>query len=195
MNPRFKFYASAALAIMALTLAGAWYIWKPAPKVPEVAAPEQRQSDGSLVLQKMPNRDAKPAHKIPKGAKLERTASVTVAPAAGPDQDGKCPDVTVDLSLVRNADHTRRVIASSPDGKITKGIDIPVEDAEPPPKEKPWAAGITIDPFRAGTDPIKSLGAFLDRDIGPWRTGAQVHQISVNSERGWGAQLKVGLRF
>lgn len=194
-NPRFKLYAAAALAIIVLTLTGAWYLWKPAPKVPEAAAPEQRQADDSLVLAKVPDRNAKPAHKIPKGTKLERTTTVTVTPTAGPTPDGKCPDVTVDLSLVRNPDHTRRVIASSPDGRITKGIDIPVEDAEPPPKEKLWAVGVTMDPFRVGTDSVKSLGAFLDRDVGPWRTGAQIHQVKVRGADGWGAQVKVGIRF
>jgi hypothetical protein len=35
--------------------------------------------------------------------------------------------VTVDLSLVRMPDKTRRVIASSPDGKILSGVDVPIE--------------------------------------------------------------------
>lgn len=192
-----KVWIAAALALIAITLTGAWFLWgSPAPKVPETAAPEKRQSDGSVVLQKMPDRTAKPAHKIPKGTTLERTTSVTVTPEKGPDPTtGKCPEVTVDLSLVRNPDHTRRVIASSPDGKISKGIDIPVEDAEPPPKERPWAIGITADPLRIGTEPAKAIGGFIDRDLGPWRTGLQVHQEKIGNERGWGAQVKVGIRF
>jgi hypothetical protein len=40
-----------------------------------------------------------------------------------------CPPVTVELSLVRMPDKTGRVIASSPDGKILTGIDIPLQSA------------------------------------------------------------------
>src|SRR5262249_11961117 len=37
-----------------------------------------------------------------------------------------CPPAEVDLSLIRSPDKTERVIASSPNGNILSGLDIPV---------------------------------------------------------------------
>lgn len=45
------------------------------------------------------------------------------------DSAGACPPVRVDLSLVRMKDKTRRVLASSPDGSVVGGIDVPIESA------------------------------------------------------------------
>ena len=54
-----------------------------------------------------------------------------------------CPPVTVDLSLVRMPDKTRRVVASSQDGVVLSGLDIPVESA---PEEEPlrWTASALL---------------------------------------------------
>lgn len=38
-----------------------------------------------------------------------------------------CPPLHVDLALLRLKDQTQRVVASSPDGSIVGGVDIPVE--------------------------------------------------------------------
>lgn len=95
----------------------------------------------------------KPAQEIPKGAKVERIVEVTVDPTGKPssglnlgavlggrqapstpgDRSPRgsavmaCPPVTVDLSLVRMPDKTQRVLASSPDGSVVGGIDVPVD--------------------------------------------------------------------
>lgn len=99
----------------------------------------------------------KPPHALPKGSVEERRVSVVVQPRRGVvskmetggsseaarlvasnrsdllSQPGKmvdscdCPPVQVDLSLVRMPDKTRRVVASSPDGQVVSGIDVPVE--------------------------------------------------------------------
>ena len=94
-----------------------------------------------------------------------------------------CPPVTVDLSLVRMPDKTRRVIASSPDGKILSGIDVPIS-APVESAARPWAAGILITSER-------KLGAFLDRDVGPFRFGVE----SFQTPTGWGAAARAGIRF
>jgi hypothetical protein len=49
-----------------------------------------------------------------------------------------CPPLTVDLSLVRLKDQTHRVIASSPDGTIVGGVDIPIE-APKIPRPTRWS--------------------------------------------------------
>lgn len=99
----------------------------------------------------------KPAQEIPKGAKVERIVEVTIDPskkavsgrngepvsgvvqtptdprdgAARPSSVAACPPVTVDLSLVRMPDKSQRVLASSPDGSVVGGIDVPVQDPAP----------------------------------------------------------------
>jgi hypothetical protein len=139
----------AAVALAAAFVAGGMLGWKlRAPKrVIETPAPAVVQPDGSLILERRPDPAARPQQQIPKGAVVERIDRVRVrsfvaatdptpgsAPEAkdNPQPATPCPDVTVDLSLVRMPDQTRRVIASSPDGQIVGGLDVPVESAAVP---------------------------------------------------------------
>jgi hypothetical protein len=101
-----------------------------------------------------------------------------------------CPPVRVDLSLVRMKDQTRRVIASSPDGAVVGGVDIPVENATPQ-KVLKWAAGPVYTNQR-------TWGAFIDRDLGPLRLGVSGYQQRIDSvatRNSWAAEVRVGLRF
>ncbi len=194
----------------------AWQIWKPKPPPPEVYKPATKQMDGSVILEKKPDATAKPKQIIPKGATVERVASITVRPEAAyapmstakPTHGGTflnhltgrteppqpqavrlpCPPVTVDLTLIRNQDDTRRVIASSPDGAVVGGVDIPVEAAVMLPAPKLWAVGAVVNPFK------NTFGAFLDRDWGPFRLGTQINQRDEGRFilQFW---LKGGLRF
>lgn len=164
----------ASIAI-AVGLALGWGIYHtPAPK-PEPAAPEIRQKDGSLVLERAPSGlkagapggsiPLKPAQEIPKGAKVERIVQVTVQPkavelpaglpggrptiagAVGEAPEGHsaqpCPPVTIDLSLVRMPDKTQRVLASSPDGSVIGGIDVPIQ-AQAIPRIQRWTAAALV---------------------------------------------------
>lgn len=194
-------------------LSTGWWLQRPRTVV-ESPAPASRQADGSLVLERTGTQIApqKPPHALPKGAKEERRVSVVVQPPRGTVKEsltvdsaeaarlvasndlisrpGKmvdscdCPPVTVDLSLVRMPDKTRRVIASSPDGKILSGIDVPISVPGDSPARTPWAAGISFS-----TD--RRFGGFLDRDLGPFRIGVEAFQ----STNGWTAQARAGIRF
>lgn len=101
----------------------------------------------------------KPAGIVPDGAKVLRNIQVTVDPRpnlsdglskkSGNPVEGKtssqdaslsraigpgastCAPVTVDLSLIQLKDKTQRVIASSPDGKVVGGLDVPVTETTP----------------------------------------------------------------
>ena len=156
--------------------------------ISEGYAPQVKQKDGSVVLERAP--DAKtdaPAPKLP--GKVERTVVVKVKPKpekkepTKPDQSGlcpvlECPALTVRLDLIQQ-EEGRRVVASSPDGDIVGGIDIPV-DKWIKRNENRWAAGVTYD-----TD--KKPGAFLDRDLGPFRVGVEADADVVRA--------RVGIRF
>ena len=171
-----------------------WKLYQP-DVVVETPKPEVRQADGSVILER--DHDAKPATPQPKlpAGKHERTTVVTVKPKpqpkpepVKPGPDGfcpvakECPALTVRLDLVQQEDG-RRVIASSPDGEIVGGIDVPLEPMIMP-KPTPWAAGITYGRDRGGKE---AVGAFVDRDAGPFRVGIEADQES--------ARVRVGMRF
>lgn len=181
-----------ATILFMLVFAGAvWWIMRPAPVI-ETAAPAQRQVDGSLILERqLTTPTAQPKQQTPRRAKVERIASVTVQPDAPPPASGKpCPPVTVDLSLIRERDGGRRILASSPDGEVIGGLDIPVEP-NTMPQAKRWAAGLSWSPIN------QTYGAWVERDIQiPFvnlaaRIGADVNQASSGVD----ARIRVGVAF
>lgn len=165
-------------AVVALALVGGgvlagWYFTKPATVI-ETAKPAETQADGSTVIERAPTTPkAKPKQKVPKGAKVERIGSVT-AQGITPDEIKACtavpcPPVTIDTSLVRLPDGSKRVIVSSADGTILKGVDIPVETQEVP-EPKVWAAGVSLVPQN------QTMGVWLERDILRARIGVEINQ-------------------
>lgn len=125
-----------------------------------------------------------PASSVTRGDALALGMSTTKDSLTVPDDSCDCPPVTVDLSLVRNKDRTHRVVASSPNGQILSGLDIPIDAPSAIPRALPWAAGITMS-----TD--RKFGGFLDRDIGPFRMGVEAFQTTTS----WTAQVRAGIRF
>lgn len=97
-----------------------------------------------------------------------------------------CPPVDIELALVRMPDKTRRVVASSPNGKILGGVDIPVESAAPA-KVLRWSAGATRDLLSG------AWGGVVTRDVAFLRLVA----IGEPAQGGRGATGKIGvaLRF
>lgn len=145
----------------------------------EKYAPPVRQADKSLILEKKPAAEPKAKQQIPHGSKVERVVSVTVRPkpktiprtSSQWSEAGKsvepCPDVTVDLSLVKNADDTRSVIASSPDGEVISGVDIPAQSLPSVSAPLKWSVGATY--FSN-----KWYSANVSRNWGPLRAGVEV---------------------
>ena len=195
-------------AIVGLTMG--WMLWCP-KKTTEISAYAERNRDGSLVLEKRPDAEAKPKQVIPKGAVVERIVYVEVRPKA-PDAPTPAPPGTdpgaqatqpsllpqlsalrVDLTLYRNPDGTRRVAVSSQDGTVTGGMDIPVESA-PVQRELKWAAGAVIGTTTWGD---KATGVFVDRDFGFVRTGTELtkNTYALQSRMGWEVRAKLGIRF
>lgn len=215
-------YIFTALVIICLTLSVARKLWKPAPVVPETSKPAVVQADGSVILAKAPDANAKAPMAIPKGSIVERVVKIMVQ-AKNPIQsisgtvevketvtqmdksapvtiasksdhiadDGKmveCPPVTLNLALVRDSDQTRRVIASSDDGIILGGVDIPVSDALPIPEPKTWSIGAVANPFK------QTIGGYVDHDYGFVRLGATLMQSSTGKFPA-DPTVKVGIVF
>lgn len=165
----------------------------------EKPAVEVRQADGSLTLAKDPGAarqaDAMaPKPDLPPG-KVTRTTVIKVKPKPQPKPEPKpeppgddgmclviapqeCPPVTVRLDLVETPDGTR-VNASSPDGEIITGLDVPRVPITLR-KEFKWSVGVVVT-----SD--KEYGGYMDRDLGILRVGAE----AVPGE----ARLRIGLRF
>lgn len=185
--------AAIAGAIFVAAAVGYW-LGQPKP-VQETAAPEVRQVDGSVVLERRPDADAKPKQKIPRKATVERVAQVTVKPSAPAVAAGEpYPAVTVDMTLIREPDGMRRVLASSPDGAVVGGLDIPVESAAPQPAPKRWAAGLSYSPAD------QTAGVWIERDVPVFgqliRVGADVNQTrSIAEQAGVEGRLRIGFAF
>lgn len=172
-----------------------WWMGKPKPVV-EVAAPEVTQNDGSKVAVRAPDAKAKPKQIIPKGAKLERTAEITVqgaTPEANKSIPGAlpCPPVSINTSLVRNDDGSKRLIVSSPDGKVVSAVDIPIETAAAPPEPKKWAAGWSYNPTQ------QTSGLWIERDILRARIGAEINQTrqTIAGPLKAEARIRLGVTF
>lgn len=161
-----------------------WHFYQPA-LVTESVAVAVRQADGSLVAERAPG--AIPAAKqIPPGAKPVRTAEIRVRskPAAGSAVGCSCDPVTVHTTLVRESGGGQRLVVSSPDGEVVSAVDSPLESLQVQ-RVRPWAVGGTY-----GTG--GRAGAFVDRDVGPFRVGAEIDQAAGDA---WQARLRVGWRF
>lgn len=159
----------AVVVLAAVTAVGlAWWL-RPDAAV-ETPAPAATQADGSLVLARAPDAKATPKQAVPKGARVERVMAVDVKPAGGGLKPG-ADSLRVDMTLVRLPDKTRRVVASSPDGEVVGGIDIPVEPAAPAPEPKKWAAGVSWSPTH------RTAGIWIERDIWRVRVGAELAQV------------------
>lgn len=186
-----------AVALILGVIAGmttGWMLWRPKAPVREIAAPGVIQADESHVLPKEPNADAKPAHRVPKGTVVERIVYVEIQPKPVPKPPEPVtpkpgtdtpalwtpPKIRLDLTLVRSEDGTRRVVASSPDGEVVGGVDIPVESAGPAPRVLKSAAGFEYSVNQWGN--TKSLAGH--RDFGWLRVGAKIGKTTLTMPTG-----------
>lgn len=172
--------------------------WKSTTTIAETPAPEIRQQDGSLVLERRPRTLSEvpkvvklPA--IPKNTVVERVVTVDVQPTPSDGVPGGIPTpsspVSVTMTVVREKDGTRRVIASSPNGTVVGGIDIPIAPNDAPRKELRNAAGVSFNPQS------KTYGLWIERDYGRARVGAEVRQERHLSSAGVAVSIRVGIRF
>ena len=183
MNRNFAFSIITASVI---GIVGGWWFTRPVPVV-ETYAPPVIQADGSTIAERKPDAKAKPKHVLPKGTKLERVIHIEaqgqgILLASG--EVKTCPRVTVDLSLVREQNGMKRVIASSPDGEIMGAVDIPVETAAPV-ESHPWAAGVSFNPI------TQTGGIWIERDIGRVRLGVDLNQARPNLAAPLAAEIRV----
>lgn len=193
-----RFYWTIVLALSIIGAAIAVVLLWPHPKpVVETAKPAVVQPDGSTILERTDTQPSvKPPHVVPKGSTVERVVQVKVkpkvviadgikdAPSLSPDAKPANNPITVDLSLVRLTDDTKRVIASSPDGEIVGGMDIPIETLTYKPRV--WAAGISIDPVH------QVGGVWVERDISRIRLGVDA---GVNKFHDFETRLRVGVTW
>lgn len=186
----------AVVAALLSVACGVWIgyqVFAPAVVV-ETPAPAVDQKDGSVVVERAPDAKAKPKHLTPRGAKVERIVQIEARGAGLQMPTGEtkpCPPVTLDLSLVREKDGGKRVVASSLDGEILRAIDIPVETAAAPEEPKRWAAGLSWSPTN------ETLGVWVERDVWRVRAGAEINQVrrAAYGPADIEARVRVGVTF
>lgn len=150
-----------------------WYAasqyYKPAPEVIK-AAPAIQQTDGSVVIVRNP--DAKPPrpHKVP--GKPVRDVSVTIQP-----EQEECDPVTVDLTLYEDDKGGKRVVASSPDGTVIEGVDIPATDLASHLEAKRNRIGVAYQP--------NGYAVTASRDYGPLSVGVMLTKEKGRDLRPW----------
>lgn len=150
--------------------------------VPENIAPQQseRNPDESLTLERNPAAKL-PEISVPQGANIERRTRATVQPDTPkdwPNEGPSCPPVSIDMTLLQ-IDGGRRVVASSPDGRIVGGIDVPAHGFTVQTQYR-WAAGITGDPVDQEVTAV-----WIDRDFGRVRVGAEFGDDRSELKFGW----------
>ncbi len=171
-------------------LAIGWFLWRPPAPVVEGHASEEQLPSGSIALEREPEAPVpvplkQATRELDRKAKLERAVRITVAPKTPIAAVQPCPPVNLDIGLVKMPDETRRVVVHSSDGEVLGGVDIPIQATEQV-KQLKWAAGALYAPQE------EAYGAFLDRDIGPLRVGAELMQ---SREHGVSGIIRVGIRF
>ena len=188
-----KALSAAVLVSLAIGIAAGWWMTRP-NLIIETPAPEIVQADGSKIIERKPDAKAKPKQILPQGTTLERVIHIEAQGSGIRLANGEvkiCPRVTVDLSLVRETNGMKRVVASSPDGEIVGAVDIPVETAAPPPEPKRWAAGISIDPVS------QTGGIWLERDLARVRVGVEINQArpTINAPIATEIRVRAGWTF
>lgn len=165
-------------------IAGSWLAFGTPDPVVEAPSVAIRSDDGALTLaREITTPTAKPAHKVPGTAKVERIVQARLKPTASP-----ADVLTVDLTLWRQGDGAKRVTVSSPDGEIVGGIDVPVETSAQPPAFT-WSAGISLDPFH------QTAGVWMTRDWRRVRVGVEANEVVGNGVRGIETRVLVGWRW
>lgn len=142
--------------------------------VTETYKPAIVQTDGSVVLERKPDAKAKPKQTLPPDAKVERVVSVEVETAEPTNH------VRVDLTVISEPDGGKRVVASTPDGRIVGGSDIPVTPILIP-RIQNWTVGGLYSPS------LKKYGGFVQ-----YKKGAYVAQVIAMSDN---VYVGVGINF
>ena len=159
--------------------------FSPKPVV-ETNAPEIRQKDGSLVLErkiseKPLNRPIMPFN----ASEWIRHSEVLINPNTSLiGSNAEIKPIKVSFDLVKLSDQTYRVIVNAENGEVIGGVDVPIQTVHNPEQTK-WAAG--------GIILNDGYGAFIQRNIGAFLVGldvAQIHHKELNTK-----DLQYSLRF
>lgn len=137
----------------------------------ESAAAQFQQDDSSIVLKRAPSAPSPAPHEIPKGGKEERRIELLVKPAKGvvsqidsvknfvknstenstenskdsiANDSCECPPVEIALSMVRMPDGSMRAVASSANGQVIGGLDMPILEPPQAALERAWTGQVLL---------------------------------------------------
>jgi hypothetical protein len=149
-------------------------------------APEVRQADGSLVLERAPAAPEAVERELPALPK-EHVATRVVRVALQPKQAG-CEPVEATLVVAKAPDGSSRVVVDSPNARILAGKDVPLAADLTPAVARRLAVGIAAR--FTGRDGQAAVGPFVDYDVGRLRLGAAVlldplGRVELLAKAGW----------
>jgi hypothetical protein len=171
--------------------AGALVMYDENKGKPEPPAPAIVQKDGSRILERNPAQPPPSPPMIPKGSKVIRITTATIAPRIepiAPQSPGIAPktEETIQITEIQAKDGTTRQIASTNDGTIIGGSDW-TQPSGPPAKVYHWEAQ-AIRAFTSVGGPL--WGASLAYTRGP-----VVASVAVIPGTGGSIQAGLGFRW
>lgn len=207
------------IILVAATATGAWYLWSPKPAPPETYKPAVVQGDGSTILERKPDADAKPKAAIPKGSKVERIVRLTIKAKNPINEVSGSVEIIERVQMDKSA--APMTVAGIPIPEQKESLECPPVDLELTLVKMPddtrrvivssdngEITGIDIPvesakptpetkkwAVGAVIDPFKqTYGAFIDRDIAFMRVGAEVVQRNQGDMPNMFI-VKAGIRF
>lgn len=200
MTSMTKLYAAAGCLLLAfvcgLGLGWKLYRGKTTTIVKEVPAPTIYLPGGTTVLEKRVVKTVTITKEKPGGSTVLEEGSIVIQPRPPLEiSSSQVPaKITVNFAVLRMVDGSRRVEASSPDGKVIGGVDIVVDLPAPVSAPLLNAAGLVYGTTAWG-DTAK--GAFYDRDWKFIRTGVELtrNTYATVNRSGWEARVKIGVSF
>lgn len=204
MNSMTKLYSATACLLLAfvcgLGLGWKLYRGKVTTVIRDVPGPAIYLPGGTVVLEKKVAKKPTITTEKPDGSTVLEEGNVVIQPNAPlqPSTPGVLPEplkpITINFAILKLKDGSRRVEASSSDGKVVGGVDIVVDPPAAPPAPLRNAAGFVYGTTAWG-DTAK--GVFYDRDWKFLRVGGEVTQNTYSNVQRtcWEGRVKIGITF
>lgn len=205
------------------TLTGAWYLWSPKPAPPETNKPAVVQADGSVIVARVPDADAKPKAVIPHAAKVERIVRLTLKAKNPLSEVSGSVEVIERQESAKSVDMAKSIISPSAilvsDEKVKQEcppVNLELALVRLPDDTRRVIAStdgeilsaldIPVESAAAPPEPKKNaagitgstderVGVWYDRDISFMRIGGQVNNSRPGRFDGYEVWGKVGIRW
>ena len=173
--------------------------------VKETNTHQKNQKDGSIVIQKVIDTVLQEKLVKVKDTKIVKEIEIKVVPSVTDTivdtltvgdtvyitKTLNCDTVSVTMHILRNKDNTLSVQAKSRGGEIISSIDIPRENVE---IQKKLKNSVGIDYTIKPKEVEQSVGAFYNRDVGPFVVGTKLG-VNIKDPSDISVGFGLGMKF